>query len=110
MREHEDLRFQTHLNENATEVTEVAWLFLRASDYFGAYERYGLMGRLAVMAHNVHPTVSKLERLATTHRSVSLCPCSKSALGSGIFPFAAHLEAGVHCALGTQVGGGPASE
>lgn len=106
MREHEGLRFQTHLNENTLEIAEVAKLFPWAADYFGVYERYGLAGPLAVMAHNVHPSRSELERLASTPTSVAHCPCSNSALGSGMFPLARHLEAGVHCALGTDVGGG----
>ncbi|MFC6667398.1 amidohydrolase family protein [Deinococcus radiopugnans] len=41
------------------------------------------------------------------HRcSAAHCPCSNSALGSGLFPLRRHLNAGVHVALGTDVGGG----
>lgn len=106
MRETEGVRFQSHLNENWLEILEVRRLFPWASDYFGVYERYGLCGPHAVMAHNLHPAAGELERLAGTRTSVSHCPCSNSALGSGVFPLRRHLEAGVHCALGTDVGGG----
>ena len=34
------------------------------------------------------------------------CPCSNSALGSGMFPLRRHVEAGVRFALGTDVGAG----
>ena len=34
------------------------------------------------------------------------CPASNAALGSGLFPLRAHVNAGVHCALGTDVGAG----
>src|SRR5205814_6722952 len=95
-REHEGLRFQTHLNENALEISEVARLFPWASDYLAVYERFGLGGRGAVMAHNVHPTESELARLAANGTAVSHCPCSNGALGSGFFPVRRHLKAGVH--------------
>ncbi len=34
------------------------------------------------------------------------CPSSNASLGSGLFPMRAHLDAGVHVALGSDVGGG----
>jgi guanine deaminase len=105
-REHEGLRFQTHLNENSREIAEVAGLFPWASDYLAVYERFGLGGRGAVMAHNVHTTASQLKRLAAGGTSVAHCPCSNAALGSGLFALKDHVEAGVRVALGTDVGGG----
>ena len=58
------------------------------------------------MAHNVHPGPSELERLAGSGTSVAHCPASNAALGSGLFPLRSHVEAGVRCALGTDVGAG----
>lgn len=104
--EHEGLRFQTHLNENSREIAEVAQLFPWASDYLAVYERFGLGGRGAVMAHNVHPTGSEIERLASDNTAVAHCPCSNAALGSGLFALQRHVKAGVRVALGTDVGGG----
>ena len=106
LREHEGLRLQTHLNENAREITEVAKLFPWASDYLAVYERFGLAGRGTVMAHNVHPTVSEIERLAASGTAVAHCPSSNAALGSGLFAMKRHVKAGVRVALGTDVGGG----
>lgn len=106
LREHAGLRFQTHLNENRREIAEVARHFPWASDYLSVYERFELAGSGAVMAHNVHPSDSELERLAASGTSISHCPCSNAALGSGLFPLRRHLAAGVKCALGTDVGGG----
>ena len=104
--EHEGLRFQTHINENAREVSEVARLFPWSSDYLAVYERYELGGPRAVMAHSVQSTASELERLAAAGTSIAHCASSNAALGSGIFPLQRHLDAGVHVALGTDVGGG----
>ncbi len=106
MNENMGVRFQTHLNENDAEIAEVRRQFPWARDYLAVYERYGLGGRGAVMAHNVHPSNSELERLAAGGTSVAHCPCSNAALGSGIFPLAGHLKAKVHFALGSDVGGG----
>lgn len=104
--EHEGLRFQTHINENNLERAEVARLFPWAEDYLAVYERFRLARPGAVMAHNVHISDSELERLAATGTSIAHCPCSNAMLGSGIFPLRRHIDAGVHCALGTDVGGG----
>jgi guanine deaminase len=105
-REHAGLRFQTHINENPQEIADVAKLFPWATDYLAVYERFGLGGRGAVMAHNVHPTEAEIGRLAASGTAVSHCPCSNAALGSGIFALQRHVKAGVRVALGTDVGGG----
>jgi len=104
--EHEGLLLQTHLNENPQEIADVARLFPWAADYLAVYERFGLSGANAVMAHDVHPTDSELNRLAASGAAVAHCPSSNAALGSGLFPLKRHLNAGVRCALGTDVGGG----
>lgn len=106
MREHPGVRFTTHLNENVEEIAEVQRLFPWAPDYLSVYDRFELGGPGAVMAHSVWTTGGELARMAERGTSVAHCPCSNAALGSGVFPFRRHLEAGVHVALGTDVGGG----
>jgi guanine deaminase len=104
--EHQGLRFQTHINENVAEIGEVTRVFPWARDYLGVYERYQFGGSRTVMAHNVHPTESEIERLAAAGTTIAHCPSSNAALGSGIFPLRRHLAAGVRCSLGTDVGAG----
>ncbi len=106
LREHQGLLFQTHLNENLEEIAETARQFPWAADYLAVYERFGFSRPGAVMAHNVHPTDSELDRLAASGATVAHCPSSNAALGSGLFSFRRHIDAGVRCALGTDVGGG----
>jgi len=106
LREHAGVRAQTHLNESPAEIAEVSRLFPWAPDYLAVYERYGLAGRGTVMAHDVHPTAAEIERLARQETAIAHCPSSNAALGSGIFPMRRHIEAGVRCALGTDIGGG----
>jgi len=104
--EHPDLLFQTHLNENLAEIAEVRRMFPWAPDYFGIYQHFGLCGRGAVMAHNVHPGDRELEGLSATATTIAHCPASNAALGSGIFPMQRHLRARVPFALGSDVGAG----
>jgi guanine deaminase len=58
------------------------------------------------MAHDVHPSDSELDRLASSGTAIAHCPSSNAALGSGLFPLKRHINRGVRCALGTDVGGG----
>lgn len=106
LQDHPGLRAQTHINEQPDEVDACLRAFPWARDYLAIYERYGLSGPRTVFAHSAQSTPAELERMAASRSSVAHCPCSNAALGSGIFPMARHLAAGVHVALGTDVGGG----
>ncbi len=106
MREHPGVRFQTHINENASEIAEVARLFPWAEDYLAVYEKFDLVSDRSVLAHNVHTTDKALARLGAHKASVAHCPSSNASLGSGLFPLRRHIAAGVRVALGTDVGGG----
>ncbi len=106
MRDHPDVRLQTHINESPAEIGAVSALFPWAPDYLAIYERYGLSSARSVMAHNVHGTASELDRLANAGTAIAHCPGSNAALGSGCFPLRRHVDAGITCALGTDVGGG----
>lgn len=104
--EHDSIRVQSHMNEDADEIRTVHDMFSWAKDYVSVYDRFHLTGGRAVLAHNVHAGDAELEQLAATGTSIAHCPASNAALGSGIFPLRRHLNAGVHVALGTDVGGG----
>jgi guanine deaminase len=106
LQENPNLLFTTHINENNREIEEVSQQFRWAADYLAVYEKFGLISRRSVLAHNVHTTDSQLKRLAESGASVAHCPCSNAALGSGIFPLRRHIESKVRVALGTDVGGG----
>jgi guanine deaminase len=97
--------FTSHVNENVAEVAEVSRLF-DGAHYVHTYANHGLVARSSVLAHNVHPTDEELSLLASLDASVSHCPTSNSALGSGLFPLRRHLDHGVRVALGSDVGAG----
>ncbi|SMB79059.1 guanine deaminase [Deinococcus hopiensis] len=106
MREFGDVRFTSHINENRREIEVVRDLFPGSRDYLDTYERAGLVTRRSVLAHSVHPSDRELGVMAEHRCTAAHCPCSNSALGSGLFPLRRHLAAGVHVSLGTDVGGG----
>ena len=95
----------THLNENLLEIDGVGELF-DGCHYVESYDRHGLVSARSVLAHNVHPTDDELDVLAARGAAVAHCPTSNSALGSGHFPLARHLQRGVRVALGSDVGAG----
>lgn len=97
--------FTSHINENTREIATVNDLF-GTDTYLQSYAAAGLVGSRSVFAHNVHPADSELALLAERGASVSHCPTSNAALGSGLFPLARHLAAGVPVALGSDVGAG----
>ena len=101
-----DLFFTSHINEQLEEISFVKTLFPDCKDYLETYERYNLVNRRSVYAHDVHPSDSELSRLARHEASVSHCASSNMFIGSGLFPMQKHLQHGVHFALGSDVGGG----
>ena len=104
--EADDLFLTSHLNENPAEIQAVAELFPWSRDYLDTYERFGLVGRRSVFAHDVHATGGELQRLAAADASIAHCPSSNAFLASGIFPMKRHCAAGVRFGLGTDVGAG----
>jgi guanine deaminase len=96
----------SHLNETPAEIEVVRRRFPGDRDYLATYERHGLVRSGSVFAHDVHPTDEELRRLAAAGAAVAHCPSSNQFLGSGLFPFRAHLRDGVTVALGTDIGGG----
>ncbi|MGH3288954.1 MAG: guanine deaminase, partial [Streptosporangiaceae bacterium] len=98
--------FTSHVNENVAEIATVAGLFPGARHYLDTYRQYGLVTERSVFAHNVHPDDAELAVLAEHGASVSHCPTSNCALGSGLFPLRRHIEHGVRVALGSDVGAG----
>ena len=106
LREHRGLLLQTHINENRAGDRGGQRAVSLGCRLSGGVRTIRTRRRGAVLAHNVHPTDSELDRLAASGAAVAHCPCSNAALGSGLFPLQRHIQAGVRCALGTDVGGG----
>ena len=105
-REHPDVRVQSHVAENLNEVAWVRQLFPGSASYLDVYERHGLAGRGAILAHGIHLDAGDLARCGASGTALSHCPTSNLFLGSGLFDMAAAKAAGVAVGLGTDIGAG----
>lgn len=103
---HQDLYFQTHINESPGEIEYVRSLHPDAQDYLATYEKHGFVCERSVFAHSIHPTQSELTRMGAAGCSVAHCPSSNAFLGSGAFSYQHHIEHGIRIGLGSDVGAG----
>jgi len=101
-----DVFVQSHLAESAAEIEWVSELFPAARSYLDVYDRAGLVRDRSVYAHCIHLNSTDRTRMAQAHAAASFCPMSNLYLGSGLFDIDATDAAGLHFALGTDVGGG----
>jgi guanine deaminase len=99
---------QTHVSENLAEVAWVRDLFPESKSYLDVYDRAGLVGRRALLAHGVHLTEDEFCRCHETGAAVAHCPTSNFFLGSGLFDLKSAKDSRrpVHVGMGTDVGGG----
>jgi guanine deaminase len=81
-------------------------LFPEARSYLDVYERFGLLGPRAVLAHGIYLDDADRGRLAATGAAIAHCPTSNLFVGSGIFDYGKAHAAGVKVSLATDVGGG----
>ena len=104
--EYPDVWVHTHLAENMEEVEEIARLFPDSRSYLDVYDRFGLLRERSVFAHCLHMDEMDRGTMAAKHGAAAFCPTSNLFLGSGLFDLPRMREAGIHCGLGTDVGGG----
>lgn len=105
-RDNPGVLMHTHVAENRDEVAWVRQLFPQARSYLDVYERYGLLGPRAVLAHGIYLDDEDRRRLTATGAAIAFCPTSNLFVGSGIFDYAQAHAAGVRVSLATDVGGG----
>jgi guanine deaminase len=98
----------THISENLKEIERVGSLFPDASGYLDIYDRRGLLGPRAVLAHGVHLTEPERERLQESGAALAHCPTSNLFLGSGLFDMRAAKDPSrpLKVGLGSDIGAG----
>ena len=108
MREHSDVRLQSHISENLAEVARAAELYPARKHYTDIYDHYGLLDARAIYGHGIHLSQDELQRFHETGAKIAHCPTSNFFIGSGLFDIAAAKDQArpVTVGLGTDVGGG----
>jgi len=104
--EHPEAYVQTHLSENAAEISYSMELYPDSPDYTGIYEDYGLLGPRTLLGHCIHLNHRETAVLAETGAVAVFCPTSNLFLGSGLFDRERLAKAGVRLGLATDIGGG----
>ncbi|KAI2777131.1 guanine deaminase [Daldinia loculata] len=101
-----NLPIQTHIAENVDELKLVRDMFPDSKNYADVYDRFGLLGKRTILAHAIHLSEEEADLVARRGSKVSHCPCSNSALTSGVARVRWLLDKGVGVGLGTDVSGG----
>lgn len=104
--EYPDCYVQTHLSENAAEITYAMELYPGSPDYTGIYEDFGLLGPRTLLGHCIHLNHRETQVLAETGAVAVFCPTSNLFLGSGLFDHERLSKAGVRIGVATDIGGG----
>ena len=97
---------QTHVAENQDEIRWVAELFPDARSYLDVYDREGLLGPRAVLAHGIWLDANDRAVLRERGAQIAHSPSSNLFLGSGLFDWAQAQREGVAVSLASDVGGG----
>jgi len=103
---HAGVYMQTHVAENRDEVRWVAELFPDARSYLDVYDRDGLIGPRAVLAHGIWLGDNDRAVLREHGAQIAHSPSSNLFLGSGLFNWPQADAAGVGVSLASDVGGG----
>lgn len=100
------LPLQTHIDENKGEIELVKRLFPDSKSYADVYDTCGLLTDKMILAHAIHLTEEEADLVAERKAKVAHCPCSNSALTSGVARVRWLLEKGIQVGLGTDMSGG----
>ena len=105
-RDHAGVYMQTHVAENRDEVAWVAQLYPDARSYLDVYDRDGLIGPRAVLAHGIWLNDEDRAVMRAHGAQIAHSPSSNLFLGSGLFDWRGAEAAGVRVSIASDVGGG----
>lgn len=104
-----NLRIQSHLSENQSEIAWVKELVPSSTSYANAYEIFDTMGSAEVptiMAHCVYSGDEEMSIIKKHGAFIAHCADSNMNLASGIAPIRKFLDEGINVGLGTDVAAG----
>ncbi len=102
-----DLKIQSHLSENRSEINWVKELHPDCENYIDVYEKYGLLiDNKTVMAHCVYSDDKEIDKMIKHNVTVAHAPISNGNIASGIAPIMKFCNNGVNVGLSTDISGG----
>lgn len=102
-----DIKIQSHINENASEVKWVQELYPNIDNYASVYDHFNLFGqRETIMAHCIHNKDEEVELMIKNGVYAAHCPFSNFNLSSGMMPTRKYLDLGMKIGLGSDISGG----
>ncbi|KAL2847021.1 hypothetical protein BJX68DRAFT_256225 [Aspergillus pseudodeflectus] len=107
------LAIQTHFNEAQQEIDATTELFPQfGGSEADLYESYGLLNARSILAHCTIMTDHEKERIEALKCGVAHCPIANMTVGGGfmVAPVRDFLRRGIKVGLGTDSGGGWASQ
>ena len=105
---YKNLKIQSHLSENLSEIAWVKELVPDSKTYGDCYDMFGLLGEenQAIMAHCIHLDDYDKDLIKKHGTFVAHCPSSNRNLSSGIAPIRRFVDEGINVGLATDVSGG----
>ncbi|RZC33337.1 guanine deaminase, partial [Asbolus verrucosus] len=100
----QNLRIQTHISENKSEVKMVGDLY--HDSYTNVYNKATLLTPKTVLAHGIFLSEEEMKLISKSGTSIAHCPESNVNLGSGICDVNELRKHGINVGLGTDVAGG----
>lgn len=109
MAEEYDIKVQSHINENTSEVIWVQELYPESKNYASVYDDFNLFGQSeTIMAHCIYNTDEETDLMVKNGVYAAHCPFSNFNLSSGMMPARKYLDKGMKIGLGSDVSGGHA--
>lgn len=108
----ETLASQTHFNEAQQEIDATRQLFPHFESEADLYQSYGLLNHRSILAHCTIMTDYDKQRLKELDCGVVHCPVANMTVGGGfmVAPVRDFMRRGIKVGLGTDSGGGWASQ
>lgn len=102
-----NLKVQSHLSENHSEIKWVSDLHPNINGYGKVYDKFGLFKpNDTIMAHCVYSDKDEMNLLKEKGVFVAHCPSSNTNLSSGIAPIKKMMDNGLNIGLGSDISGG----
>lgn len=102
-----NLKIQSHLSENRSEIDWVKELHPDCETYIDVYEKYNLLKKdETIMAHCVFSKGKELEKLRKYNVMVAHAPMSNGNLASGIAPIHHFLDNDINVGICSDISGG----